>query len=150
MVVVSIVWIAFICLDQKNKIESHKKVCENTDFCNVVMPSENTKILEFSQNCKTNKTLFIIYADFKPVIEKIAGCKNNPDKSSMTKVSEHILSGFLMSTISTFKDIENKHDAFRSKDCMKMFCESLRQHAIKIIRFKIKVELTDKIIVEIK
>ena len=31
----------------KNKIESHKKLCENKDFCNVVMPSEDNKILEF-------------------------------------------------------------------------------------------------------
>ena len=31
------------------KIESHKKVCENKDFCNAVMPFENTKILEFNQ-----------------------------------------------------------------------------------------------------
>ena len=29
----------------ENKRKSHKKVCENKDFCNVVMPSEDTKIL---------------------------------------------------------------------------------------------------------
>ena len=29
----------------KNKRESHKKVCENKDFCNVAMPSKDTKIL---------------------------------------------------------------------------------------------------------
>ena len=33
----------------KNKLESHIKVYENKDFCNVVMPSENTKTLEFNQ-----------------------------------------------------------------------------------------------------
>ena len=33
----------------KNKHESHKKVYENKDFCNIVMPSKNTKILEFNQ-----------------------------------------------------------------------------------------------------
>ena len=33
----------------KNKLESHKKVCNNKDFCNVIMPSEDTKILEFNQ-----------------------------------------------------------------------------------------------------
>ena len=32
----------------KNKLESHKKVCENKDFCNVIMPSEDTKILEIN------------------------------------------------------------------------------------------------------
>ena len=43
-----------------------------------------------------------------------------------------------MSTISSFKSIENEHDVYRSKDCMKMFCEFLREHAMKIVNFKRK------------
>ena len=34
-----------------------------------------------------------------------------------------------MSTISSSKSIENKHDLNRGKDCMKKFCKSLREHA---------------------
>ena len=37
-----------------------------------------------------------------------------------------------MSTISSFRSIENKHDACRGKDCIKQFREYLREHAIKI------------------
>ena len=40
-----------------------KKVCENKDFCGVVMPSENTKIIEFNQYQKSDKTPSIMYAD---------------------------------------------------------------------------------------
>ena len=43
-----------------------------------------------------------------------------------------------MSTILSFKSIESKHDEYRGKDCMKKFCESLREHATKIINFKKK------------
>ena len=32
----------------EKKLESHEKVCENKDFCNVIMHSEDTKILEFN------------------------------------------------------------------------------------------------------
>ena len=71
----------------KNKLESHKKVCENKDFCNVFMPSEDTKILEFNQYQKSDKAPFIIYADLECLIEKIDGCKNNPKNSFTTKVS---------------------------------------------------------------
>ena len=42
------------------------------------MPSEDTKILEFNQYKKSEKALFIIYADLECIIEKIDGCKNNP------------------------------------------------------------------------
>ena len=46
----------FYCLNYlhsfatENKRESHQKLCENKDFCNVIMPSEDTKILEFNQS----------------------------------------------------------------------------------------------------
>ena len=61
---------------------------------------------------------------------------NNPKNSFTTKVGEYIPSGFSVSTILSFKSRENKHDVYRGKDCMKKFCESLREHATKIINFK--------------
>ena len=76
------------------KLKSHKKVCENKDFCNVKMPFEDSKILKFNQYQKSDKAPFIIYADLECIIKKIDGCKNNPENSSTTKVSEHIPSGF--------------------------------------------------------
>ena len=94
------------------------------------MLSEVTKILEFNQPFKSDKAPIIIYVHLESLIGKIDGCKNNLEKSSTTKVSEHIPSGFSMSTISLFKDIEIKHDVYREKDCMKKFCECLREHAI--------------------
>ena len=45
----------FYCLNwfhsfaTENKLQSHKRLCENEDFCSIIMPSENTKILEFHQ-----------------------------------------------------------------------------------------------------
>ena len=70
----------------KNKLESHRKVCENKDICNIVMSPEDTKILEFNQYKKSNKAPFIIYADVECLIEMIDGCKNIPENSSTTKV----------------------------------------------------------------
>ena len=134
----------FYCLDclhsfkAKNKLESHKKVCENKDFGNTVMSCDDINILELNQFQKSDKPPFIIYADLGSLIEEINQCKNNPAKSSTTKVGEYSPPGFSMSTISSFKDIENKHDVYRGKDCMKTFCESLREHAMMIINFKEK------------
>ena len=42
---------------------------------NVLMSSEDTKILEFNQYQKSEKAPFIIYADLEYLIEKIDGCK---------------------------------------------------------------------------
>ena len=58
----------FYCLNcvhsfaTENKRESRKSICENKNFCNFVMPSEDTKVLKFNQNQKSNKAPFIIYA----------------------------------------------------------------------------------------
>ena len=35
-----------------------------------------------------------------------------------------------------FRSEENKHSVYRLKDCMKKFCEFLREHSMKIINFK--------------
>ena len=43
-----------------------------------------------------------------------------------------------MSTISSFGNIECKHDLYKSEDYMKRFCESLREDAMKIINNKMK------------
>ena len=75
------------------------------------MPSKGTKRLEFNQNHKSDQTPCITYADLECWIETIDGCKNNPENSSTTKVSKHISTGISMSTISSFKRIENKHNS---------------------------------------
>ena len=58
-----------------NKLQSDKIVCKNKDFCNIIMPSKDTKILEFNQYQKSEKAPFIIYAALESIIEKIDGCK---------------------------------------------------------------------------
>ena len=52
---------------RNKKLESHKKVCENKDFCNLVMPKD-AKVLDFNQNQKSDKAGIIIYADLECVI----------------------------------------------------------------------------------
>ena len=43
-----------------------------------------------------------------------------------------------MSTIWTFNNIKNNHTLYRRKDCMKRFCEPLREHAKNITDFEKK------------
>ena len=59
------VTVIFICLNclrsfaTEKKLESHKRLCGNEKFCNIVMSSEDTTILEFNQYQKSDK--IIIY-----------------------------------------------------------------------------------------
>ena len=63
---------------------------------------------------KKKKCILLMFQNIIQIVKKnlffgcIDGCKNNPENSSTAKVSEHIPSGFSMSTISSFTSIENK------------------------------------------
>ena len=56
----------FYCLNclhsfrREYKVKSHKKVGKNIHFCNIIMVSEDTKILKLNQNHKSHKAPFTI------------------------------------------------------------------------------------------
>ena len=58
-------------------------------------------------------------------------------KSHTTKVGDHVPSCFLCLEYYHFKT-ENKHEVYRGEDCIKKFCESSREHVMKITNLKKK------------
>ena len=46
---------------------------------------------------------------------------NNPEKSSTTKLGEHIPCGYLVPAIWVFDNIKNEHTLYHGEDCMKKF-----------------------------
>ena len=99
------------------------------------MPFGKHNTLKFNQYVKSDKMPYIIYADLESFIKKIDACANNLEKSSTTKIGKHIPSKYSMSRIWTFDHIANKHTSYRGEDCMKKFCESLREHSKNVIDF---------------
>ena len=74
-----IVSVVIIFFATASKLQSHKKVCENKDLCNIAMHSEYTEILQFNQYQKSGKASFVISVDLEYLIEKIDERKNNPE-----------------------------------------------------------------------
>ena len=147
----------FYCLNcfhlyrTKNKLEAHKKICENHDYCHAEMPNEDNKIIKynqgeyednkiikFNQGEKSTKLPFIIYADLGRLLEKISTCNNNPEESSTTEINKHTPSGYSLFTHCSFDKTKNKLDYYRGDHCMKKFCKDLREHATKIINYEKK------------
>ena len=85
---------------------------------------------------RSTKTPFIIYPDLEPLLEKISACHNNPKKSSTSKINEHRPSRCSLFTQCLFDATKNNIDCYRDKDCMKMFCKYLKQHAAKVIKYE--------------
>ena len=128
----------FCTYSTRNKLEEHKKICENHDYCNVERPNEDNKIIKYNQGEKSIKLPFIIYADLECLLEKTSTCYNNPKESSTTEINKHTPSGYSLFTHCSFGKTKNKLDYYRGKDCMKKFCKDLKKHATKIINYEKK------------
>ena len=134
----------FYCLNcfhayfTKNKLEAHKKICENHDYCHVEMPIKENNTIKYNHGEKSMKLPFVIYADLECLLEKMSTCINNPNKSSTTKINKHTPSGYSIFTHCSFDESKNKLDYYRGDDCMKKFCNDLRAHAMKIINYEKK------------
>ena len=91
-----------------------------------LMPSKDTKILEFNQYHKTDKAPATIYADLECLIKGNDESKDDPITSSTTKVGDHDPCGYSVSSIIwAFDGIKTKQDVCRVKDCRKKFCKSI-------------------------
>ena len=82
---------------------------------------------------KSDKTPYMIYADIESLIKEIDSCKNNPEKSSTTKIGKHISCGCSIPAIWAFDHVKNRHSLYHGEDCMESFCESLREHAKSLV-----------------
>ena len=122
----------------ENKLNVHKNVCENRNYCKIEIPSNDNNFIKYNEGEKSVKLPFVIYADLGCILKKISTCYNNPDLSSTTKISQHIPSGYSIFTNCTFDKSYNKLSCYRGEDCMKRFGKDLKDHARRIIDFKKK------------
>ena len=90
------------------------------------MPPPKDNILQFNQYMKSDKMPFTIYADLESLIKKIGRSANNPEKSSLIKIGEHIPYGYLMPNIWAFDNVKNNYSLYCGEYCMEKFCSSLR------------------------
>ena len=111
--------------------------------CNVIWRKYATKVYSLPKSSKSS-TIFSI--DPESLIKKTVVSKNNPEKLSTTKLAEHVWCRYSISTIWVFNGIEDKHAVYRGEDCMKKFCEYLKEHAMKKNNFETKkmIPLTNK------
>ena len=122
----------------ENKLNAHKKVCENHDYCTIEMPSNDNNLINYNKGKKSLKLPFIIYADLECLLEKISTCYNNPNLSSTTKINQHVPSGYSIFTNCSFDKSYNNLSHYRGEDCMKRFCKDLKDHAKRVVDFKRK------------
>ena len=73
-------------------------------------------------------------------------CNSNPNKSYTTAKALHKPSGYSLLTSYSFDKSENKRTYYRKRDCIKRFCNDLKEHLIRIINSetKLMIALTEE------
>ena len=80
----------------------------------------------------------IICADIECLLQKISTCQNNHEKSYTEKKAVHKASAYSLITCCSFDKSENERKYYRGIDCMKMFCNDLKEQAMRIINYEQK------------
>ena len=129
----------------KNKLEKHDQVCKNHDYCYVEIPNEDNKILKWNHGEKSMKAPFIIHPDLECLLKKISNCRNNPEKSSTTKINEHTLSGYWLFMQCLF-DSTKKNLIIIQVKTMKNVSKDLKERATEITNYEKRemIPLTDE------
>ena len=132
----------FYCLNcfhsysTKNKLEAHKKICKNHDYCYVEMPTKNNNIIKYNHGEKYMKLPFVIYADLECLLEKMSTCIDDPNESSTTEINKHTSSGYSIFTHCSFDESKSKLNYYRKNNFMKKFSKDIRKHVTKIINYE--------------
>ena len=77
----------FYCLNcfhsyrTKKVLTKHSLICNNHDYCEIVLPEEKKKILKYSQGSYSLKMAHTFYLDIECLLVKYKTCSNNPNKS---------------------------------------------------------------------
>ena len=78
--------------DQELSRDRHRVYCEDNKTVRVKMPQKGSKI-EFCDGQNQFKVPFIMYADFKSILEPIQGPKPEPTGPYTSEVTKHSPSG---------------------------------------------------------
>ena len=96
------------------------------------------KILKYDPRENSLKAPFAIYHDLECLLKKEQSGQNNPEKSYTEKKAKHEPSGWAMFTKCSFDEKENKLDYYRGRDGIEKLCKKLKEHAMKMINYKVK------------
>ena len=115
------------CFSSEIVLNNHKDNCITINGTQAVkMPTEDNNILKFNNFHKQQPVLFVIYADFEAITEKISSCEQNDNKSFTEKYQKHIDCGFGYKVVCCYDDKYSK-DAkiYRGKKAVYKFMEQM-------------------------
>lgn len=109
----------------------HKELCDKNCPARVVMPSEQSKYIQFKNFQHVLKVPFTVYADFECLTLKTDSCSPNPDFSSTTIYQKHMPFSFCY-YVCYDGGFYKPPVVYRGEDAPKVFVENIKNEALEI------------------
>ena len=119
-----------------NKLKRHERVYNNHDYCHVDMPEEGKTTLKYYHRDKLLRVPFIIYADLQCLLKKKQLRQNNLKNSYTERKARHKTSDYSLNVNYSFDETKNRREFYRRKDCIKKFCNDLKELVTEIINYE--------------
>ena len=106
-----------------DKLKNHELVCDNHNYCEILMPNGNNKILKYIPGSKSLKITHVIYVDIECLLKKHDTCSNNLNISWSKNISTHIPIGYSINVVNKYDD--NYHIYYTGIDCINKLSNGL-------------------------
>ena len=113
--------------------DEHSRYCDNNEAVHIEMPRKHP-IIKYTDGQYQLQVPFIMYANFKSILEPISRPSNNPEMPSTQGVNIHTPSGWCIRSEFAYGRIENPTTLYRGPECVKKFCEHIIEEAHRLYR----------------
>ena len=86
-----------------DKLNKHKKLCEDNNYCKVDMSNDKNNILKYASGSKSLKMAHAIYVDIECFLVKHDTCSNDLNKAWSKTISTHIPTRYSINVVNEFK-----------------------------------------------
>jgi hypothetical protein len=128
------IYLCRMCLNKfssKINLEAHKTYCGSHKTARIEMPKPYNNTIQFKNYNHSLKVLFIVYADFECMLQKIQTCQPCDETSYTNAYQKHVPNSFVCYIKYDNGDFKPPV-VYSGKDATKVFYQKLREDLIHI------------------
>ena len=111
--------------------DKHYAYCIDNETVKVEMPSKGLTV-EFCDGQNQFRVPFLMYVDFKVILEPIQIPSPDPNQPYTSEVNQHIPSGWCVYSKFSYGNVQNPLKLYRGKNCVETFCDHIKREAHRL------------------
>ena len=116
---------------EESSRDQHHVYCKGKETIRVEMPSKGATV-EFKDGQNQFRVPFIMYTDFKSILEPIQGPNSFSTGPYTNEVNQHTPSGWCVYSKFAYRDVDNPLRLYRGADWIETFCNYIKGEAHRL------------------